>query len=166
MRSILIGGAAALLAISSASPAFAQYGGSPDEQVDQDYDNEVDQDPVEAADDAQDAVADMADEAEAYPDEGYPDDAEDQVAFEDEGPPPEEREADDDGDTWQGEDGRSYCRRSDGTTGLIVGGGAGALVGRGIDSRGRRGTGTIIGAIAGAVIGSAIERSANEQRCR
>lgn len=48
----------------------------------------------------------------------------------------------------------------------MVGGGAGALVGSGIDGGRRRGTGTIIGAVAGALVGSAIERSANQQRCR
>jgi hypothetical protein len=62
---------------------------------------------------------------------------------------------------WQGEDGRSYCRRSDGTTGTIVGAGAGALVGRGIDTGRHRGTGTIIGAIAGALIGRAVEQGAS-----
>ena len=34
---------------------------------------------------------------------------------------------------WQGSDGQYYCRRTDGTTGLVVGAGVGALVGRGID---------------------------------
>ena len=175
MRSILIGSAAAILAISSAPPAFAQYGGSPVEQVEG---PEAGEDGQFAADEGADADldADVAVDADgAYPDDAFamaPDygDNEDQGGFEDAGPPPEEDETDqeeaDQDQTWQGEDGRSYCRRSDGSTGLIVGGGAGALVGRGIDSHGRRGTGTIIGAIAGAVIGSAIERSANEQRCR
>ena len=37
------------------------------------------------------------------------------------------------GPVWQGNDGRYYCRRSNGTTGLIVGGAAGALIGREID---------------------------------
>jgi hypothetical protein len=175
MRSILIGSAAAILAISTASPALAQYGGSPDEQVDQDYDDDAAQAADDAAEDVRDAAADMADEAEAYPD------PEDLDAFEDAAPAPEEtdrgdvdqdvdldvdQDAGDSGDTWQGEDGRNYCRRSDGTTGLIVGSGAGALVGHGIDRRGERATGTIIGAIAGALVGTAIERGANEQRCR
>jgi hypothetical protein len=31
---------------------------------------------------------------------------------------------------WRGRDGRRYCRKPDGTTGLVVGGVAGALVGR------------------------------------
>ena len=39
------------------------------------------------------------------------------------------------GPTWQ-ENGRTYCRRRDGTVGLVVGAAAGALIGRSID-RGR-----------------------------
>lgn len=31
---------------------------------------------------------------------------------------------------WRGRDGRRYCRKPNGTTGLVVGGVAGALVGR------------------------------------
>ena len=77
------------------------------------------------------------------------------------------------GATWQGEDGRAYCRRSDGTTGLVVGGGAGALIGREIGRDGRqnrrrgRGGGTagaIIGGLIGAIVGSAVERSASEAK--
>ena len=65
---------------------------------------------------------------------------------------------------WRGDDGRYYCRRSNGTTGLIVGAAAGALVGRAIDTRGERATGTILGAAAGALLGRQIERG--EVRCR
>jgi hypothetical protein len=68
------------------------------------------------------------------------------------------------GPVWQGQDGRRYCRRSNGTTGLIVGGAAGALVGRAIDTGGSRTTGTILGAAAGALIGREIQRS--RSRCR
>ena len=32
---------------------------------------------------------------------------------------------------WQGNDGRYYCKRSNGTVGMLVGGAAGALLGRG-----------------------------------
>ena len=63
---------------------------------------------------------------------------------------------------WRGRDGRVYCRRSDGTTGLIVGGALGALLGREIDSRGDRSLGTILGAAGGAILGREIERG----RCR
>ena len=65
---------------------------------------------------------------------------------------------------WRGEDGRNYCRRSNGTTGLIVGAAAGALVGRAIDSRGDRATGTILGAAGGSLLGREVERSG--ARCR
>ena len=70
------------------------------------------------------------------------------------------------GPTWRGEDGRIYCRRSNGTTGLIVGGAAGALAGRAIDGGRHRTTGTILGAAAGALIGREIQRSRSSRRCR
>lgn len=57
------------------------------------------------------------------------------------------------GPVWEGRGGRVYCRRSNGTTGLIVGAGAGALLGRAIDTHGERTTGTILGAAAGALLG-------------
>lgn len=53
---------------------------------------------------------------------------------------------------------RDYCRRSDGTTGLIVGGVGGALLGRELGKHRHRTTGTIIGAGVGALAGRAIER--------
>jgi uncharacterized protein YcfJ len=56
------------------------------------------------------------------------------------------------------------CKRSNGTTGLIVGSAGGALVGRAIDTHGERATGTILGAAAGALIGRQVERS--RVRCR
>lgn len=64
---------------------------------------------------------------------------------------------------WRGRDGRLYCRKSNGTTGLIVGGAAGALTGRAIDTRGDRATGTILGAVAGALVGRELDR---KRRCR
>lgn len=178
---ILLAGAAAAFAFA-ATPAFAQYGGTPQEQVegapaadeaappqddeevmapeadgedyaladidaDVDVDADIDADLDAGAWDIAGKAQDMGDEAG-------------DVVEPDEIAPPEQ------GATWQGEDGRAYCRRSDGTTGLVVGGGAGALVGRGIDGGRNRGVGTIIGAIAGALIGSAVERSASEQSCR
>lgn len=65
---------------------------------------------------------------------------------------------------WQGEDGRTYCRKKNGTTGLLIGGVAGALIGRTIDTRGDRTPGTVLGAVGGALIGREIERSS--ARCR
>lgn len=69
------------------------------------------------------------------------------------------------GRTWRGQDGRLYCRRPNGTTGLIVGAAGGALVGRAIDTRGERATGTIIGAAAGALLGRRVERT-SRRVCR
>ncbi|MDQ4087320.1 MAG: glycine zipper 2TM domain-containing protein [Pseudomonadota bacterium] len=68
------------------------------------------------------------------------------------------------GPTWRGRDGRLYCRRSNGTTGLIVGGAAGALVGRAVDGGRSRTMGTIIGAALGAVLGREVQRG--RSRCR
>jgi uncharacterized protein YcfJ len=64
---------------------------------------------------------------------------------------------------WRGKDGRMYCRRKNGTTGLVIGAAAGALAGRAIDTRGDRATGTIIGAAGGALLGREIEKG---RRCR
>jgi outer membrane lipoprotein SlyB len=60
---------------------------------------------------------------------------------------------------WRGDDGRYYCKRSNGTTGMIVGAAGGALAGRAIDTRGERATGTILGAAAGALLGREVQRS-------
>jgi hypothetical protein len=65
---------------------------------------------------------------------------------------------------YRGQDGRYYCRRSDGTTGLIVGGVAGGILGNIIAPGGSETLGTIIGAAAGAAIGREVERG--EVRCR
>jgi hypothetical protein len=64
---------------------------------------------------------------------------------------------------WEGRDGRTYCRKRDGTVGIVVGGVAGALVGRAVDTRGSRATGTILGAGAGALLGREIAR---KRSCR
>jgi hypothetical protein len=66
---------------------------------------------------------------------------------------------------YRGRDGRYYCRRSDGTTGLIVGGAIGALVGNGLSSGRSEVLGTLLGAGAGAAIGSSVDRGSNV-RCR
>ena len=67
---------------------------------------------------------------------------------------------------WRGNDGRYRCKRSNGTTGLLIGGAAGALVGRAIDTNGSRTTGTIVGAAAGALLGREVERNRSRARCR
>ncbi len=72
------------------------------------------------------------------------------------------------GKTWRGSDGRTYCRKSNGTTGLIVGGAAGALAGRAIDNHGSRTTGTVLGAAVGALLGRHVQRNvvSSRRRCR
>jgi outer membrane lipoprotein SlyB len=69
------------------------------------------------------------------------------------------------GPTWRGRDGRLRCRRSNGTTGLIIGAAGGALIGREIDGGRDRATGTILGAAAGALIGREVQRG-GRRRCR
>ena len=70
------------------------------------------------------------------------------------------------GPTWRDRQGRLRCRRSNGTTGLIIGGAAGALIGRELDGGRSRTTGTILGAAAGALIGREVQRSRSARRCR
>ncbi|HKR24292.1 MAG TPA: glycine zipper 2TM domain-containing protein [Allosphingosinicella sp.] len=69
---------------------------------------------------------------------------------------------------YRGRDGRYYCRRDDGTTGLIIGAGVGALIGNSIDDGRSSLLGTILGAAAGGAIGREIDRSSSNRdlRCR
>ncbi|WP_100260869.1 glycine zipper 2TM domain-containing protein [Qipengyuania seohaensis] len=65
---------------------------------------------------------------------------------------------------WRGRDGRYYCERENGTTGLLIGAGVGALVGHEVAGRGGdRTLGAIIGGAAGALLGRSIDRSST--RC-
>jgi hypothetical protein len=54
------------------------------------------------------------------------------------------------GPVWRGYDNRYYCRRSDGTIGVLIGAATGALIGSRID----RDTGAILGAVIGGVLGN------------
>jgi hypothetical protein len=65
---------------------------------------------------------------------------------------------------YRGRDGRYYCRRSDGTTGLIVGAAVGGLIGNAVDDGRSSLLGTLIGAAAGGALGREIERG--QVRCR
>ena len=67
---------------------------------------------------------------------------------------------------WRDDRGRVRCRKPNGTTGLVVGGVAGALLGRTIDTRGDRTIGTLGGAAAGALAGREIDRGTSNRRCR
>lgn len=68
------------------------------------------------------------------------------------------------GPTWRGRDGRYYCRKSNGTTGLLIGGAAGALIGNQVAGRGDHLLGTIIGGAAGALIGREVDRRESGRR--
>ena len=67
-----------------------------------------------------------------------------------------------------GQDGRYYCRRSDGTTGLIVGGIVGGALGAAIAPGGSGLLGALLGGAAGAAAGEAVDRGNNRNnvRCR
>jgi Glycine zipper 2TM domain len=64
-----------------------------------------------------------------------------------------------DGPVWRGNDGRYRCRRDNGTTGLLIGGATGALIGNEVAGRGDKLLGTIIGGAAGALLGREIDKS-------
>ena len=65
---------------------------------------------------------------------------------------------------WRGRDDRYYCRKDDGTTGLLVGAGVGALLGHEVAGQnGDRTLGAILGGAAGALLGRTIDRSST--RC-
>lgn len=66
--------------------------------------------------------------------------------------------------SWRGRDGRYYCRRDNGTTGLVVGGAVGGLIGNEVAGRGDRTLGTILGVAGGALLGREIDRGGS--RCR
>ncbi len=80
------------------------------------------------------------------------------------GPNYSERVLADNDNIYVGRDGRYYCKRNDGTTGLIVGGIAGGALGAAIAPGGSSTLGALLGAAGGALAGRAIER--DQVRCR
>ena len=68
-------------------------------------------------------------------------------------------------EVYRGSDGRYYCKRNDGTTGLIVGGAGGALLGNLIDGGRSRTAGTLIGGALGALLGRSVDQN-TDVRCR
>lgn len=66
---------------------------------------------------------------------------------------------------YRGSDGRYYCKRSDGTTGLIIGGLGGAALGNVIDGGHDRVAGTLIGGALGAFLGKTVDQN-QDVRCR
>ncbi|UUL84268.1 DUF4121 family protein [Sphingomonas qomolangmaensis] len=68
---------------------------------------------------------------------------------------------------YRGRDNRYYCRRNDGTTGLIVGGLAGGTLGSILAPGGSSLLGALLGGAAGAAGGQALDRNGNNQvECR
>ena len=63
----------------------------------------------------------------------------------------------------RGRGGRYYCRRDNGTTGLIIGAAGGAFVGSQLSHRHDRTAGALVGAALGALLGSEIDRG--QLRC-
>ncbi|MGD9710555.1 MAG: hypothetical protein AB7V46_00605 [Thermomicrobiales bacterium] len=64
---------------------------------------------------------------------------------------------------YRGQDGRYYCRQSDGSTGLVVGVIAGGILGNMIAPGGSETLGTLLGAGAGGLAGHSLDR--NNVRC-
>ena len=58
---------------------------------------------------------------------------------------------------YRGSDNRYYCRRSDGTTGLIVGALAGGTLGNVIAPNGSKTVGSLIGGSLGAILGKELD---------
>jgi hypothetical protein len=66
---------------------------------------------------------------------------------------------------YRGSDGRYYCKRSDGTTGLVLGMVGGAALGNLLDGGHNRTAGTLLGGALGALLGQAIDQN-SDVRCR
>ena len=84
------------------------------------------------------------------------------------GPGYQERVLSSNDQVYRGSDNRYYCKRSDGTTGLIVGGAAGGILGNVIDGGHHRTAGTLLGVAVGALAGKAVDQGSQNQqvRCR
>ncbi len=58
---------------------------------------------------------------------------------------------------YRGRDGRYYCKRKDGTTGLVIGGVAGGVLGHEIAPGGSKTVGAVLGAVAGGLVGKSLD---------
>ena len=65
---------------------------------------------------------------------------------------------------WRGNNGRYYCRRDNGTTGLVIGAAAGGLLGHEVAGRGDKTLGAILGAVGGGLLGRSVDRG--DLKCR
>lgn len=83
-----------------------------------------------------------------------------------ESPTYQERALAGDDRVYRGNDGRYYCKRNDGTTGLILGAVGGGILGNVIDGGHSRAAGTLIGGAVGALAGKSIDQNSSQVRCR
>jgi hypothetical protein len=83
-----------------------------------------------------------------------------------ESPAYQERALASDDRVYRGNDGRYYCKRNDGTTGLILGAVGGGILGNVIDGGHSRAAGTLIGGAVGALAGKSIDQNSSQLRCR
>jgi hypothetical protein len=67
---------------------------------------------------------------------------------------------------YAGQDGKYYCKRNDGTTGLIIGAAGGGILGNVIDGGRSRIVGSLLGAAAGGLAGRAVDQNNSQVRCR
>ena len=67
---------------------------------------------------------------------------------------------------YAGQNGQYYCKRPDGTTGLIVGAAGGGILGNVIDGGHSRTVGTLLGAAIGGLAGRAVDQNNSQVRCR
>lgn len=65
---------------------------------------------------------------------------------------------------WKGRDGKYYCKRDNGTTGLVIGAGVGALAGHELAGNGDKTLGVLLGAAIGGVLGREIDRGSLQCR--
>ena len=65
---------------------------------------------------------------------------------------------------YRGYDNRYYCRRDDGTTGLLIGAAAGGVLGQILAPGGSKTLGAILGAAGGGLLGREIDRG--DVQCR
>jgi hypothetical protein len=77
----------------------------------------------------------------------------------------QERRLSSNDEVYRGSDGRYYCKRNDGTTGLIIGAVGGGAIGNIIDGGHNRVAGTLIGGALGALAGKSIDQN-SDIRCR
>jgi len=106
----------------------------------------------------------------APPPRGYDDDrveaGYDPARYYRDGPNYQERVLTPDDRVYRGQDGRYYCKRNDGTTGLVIGAAAGGIFGNVIAGGHSRTVGTLLGAALGGLAGKSIDQNNSDVKCR